>query len=615
MGGRIILNNYRPHPSSTLSFMFTIRPCFKNLFFPGLIALIVPAILSANPSGIVSPPPYEASATDTSITLVWQTDDPATGIVRFGKTPDYEKGALASDQLGSNHEITITGLNAAQIYQLQVGAVSGPDTTWSENQFVSTSSDPEATGDINVYFNGDIYDNAARWDVANAGVDFGSRYTNRIRNARHSVDITFYNISGSIGESIRDALIYAARFGAEVRIVMHHELGNPANNIRQDLLLEAERLNLPLKIIQSDFGDNTGLPDNRLMHNKFAIIDYKSADPADTWLITSSWNSTDPGSHEQYQNMIEFQDPAIAGGYRAEFNQMWGSDGFEPDPENARFSANKEVVNPTRFWIDDTEVDIYFSPQANTQAVITEHLRNAKYDIALPTYLITQRPYLNALESAVQAGKTVRGAIGDPSYNRSLFNTLSDIADVHDHDARFGSANNMLLHHKTAIIDASEPGFGDGQVIAGSMNWSRNGNENSDENTIIIRDERITNLYYQEFAARYQEAGGTADLTVTASDDPLYNDLPENLTLHPNYPNPFNPSTLISFDLPDRDVVSLHIYDATGRRIATLIDSEDISPGSHQITFNGDSYASGLYVLHLTTGSGHAATRTMMLVK
>jgi len=587
--------------------MKAITPFHIPLFFCIFISGVYFDAL-ATPPQIVTSPPFETSATDSSITLSWESDASGNSLVRYGRTPDYEKGGMAVQNNLSHHEVTISGLSPTQIYKLQVGIASASDTTWSDRQIVSTGSPESATQQINVYFNGSVYNDAAWQEPATSGVDFGAHYAQRIRNARHSVDITFYNISGDTGDEIASALVRAANFGADVRVIMHHNLNNPANNIRQDLVL-----NDNIEVIQSDFGDNDGRPG--LMHNKFAIIDYDSDNPADTWLITSSWNSTDPGSENQYQNMIEFQDPALAGGYRAEFNQMWGSDGPVPDPEKARFSVNKEVVNPTRFWVDDTEIDIYFSPQANTQRIIIDRLQTAESDIALPLYLMTRWDYHDALQDLNNLGIDIRGAIGDPSYQTEIFDSLSGFADVHDHWANYGEDNDMLLHHKTALIDGFAPGSGNGQVITGSFNWSLNANQNSDENTMIIRDDHITNLYFQEFAARYYEAGGSADLGIPTSGESDSFEHPESFTLHQNYPNPFNPVTRIAFDLPDSDIVTLRVYDVTGRHVATLLDGAATAAGQHHVTFDAGGLASGLYIYRVHLGSGAASSLPMILLK
>tara|TARA_B100001250_G_scaffold309730_1_gene271666 strand:+ start:98 stop:3433 length:3336 start_codon:yes stop_codon:yes gene_type:complete len=78
--------------------------------------------------------------------------------------------------------------------------------------------------------------------------------------------------------------------------------------------------------------------------------------------------------------------------------------------------------------------------------------------------------------------------------------------------------------------------------------------------------------------------------------------LPERLTLHSAYPNPFNPSTLIRFDLANADMVSLEIFDIAGRKVASLIN-EYMIPGNHQISWNPGSLSSGIYLVNLVVGT------------
>ena len=87
--------------------------------------------------------------------------------------------------------------------------------------------------------------------------------------------------------------------------------------------------------------------------------------------------------------------------------------------------------------------------------------------------------------------------------------------------------------------------------------------------------------------------------TLAAAEDDI---LPERLTLHSAYPNPFNPSTIISFDLPDADMVSLDIFDIAGRQVASLISEYKI-PGSHQINWNPGNLSSGIYLVNLVVGT------------
>jgi len=94
--------------------------------------------------------------------------------------------------------------------------------------------------------------------------------------------------------------------------------------------------------------------------------------------------------------------------------------------------------------------------------------------------------------------------------------------------------------------------------------------------------------------------------------------LPEEFTLNPNYPNPFNPQTNISFALPIDSRVSLKIYNLSGQLVKTLLDN-NLSAGTYTVTWDGtnsseERVASGIYFYKLTAGN-YSQTRKMCLVK
>ncbi len=74
--------------------------------------------------------------------------------------------------------------------------------------------------------------------------------------------------------------------------------------------------------------------------------------------------------------------------------------------------------------------------------------------------------------------------------------------------------------------------------------------------------------------------------------------LPSKIQLSSNYPNPFNPSTMLVFYVPESEFVSLKIYDITGREIETLI--EGIVPaGEHKLQWSAEGLASGVYLCRM----------------
>jgi hypothetical protein len=89
--------------------------------------------------------------------------------------------------------------------------------------------------------------------------------------------------------------------------------------------------------------------------------------------------------------------------------------------------------------------------------------------------------------------------------------------------------------------------------------------------------------------------------------------LPQEVRLHNNYPNPFNPSTRIEYELPRESHVTMAVYSMLGEQVALLVD--DVKPaGYHQISFDASGLASGVYFYRLTAGNT-SLMKKMALVK
>ncbi len=89
--------------------------------------------------------------------------------------------------------------------------------------------------------------------------------------------------------------------------------------------------------------------------------------------------------------------------------------------------------------------------------------------------------------------------------------------------------------------------------------------------------------------------------------------LPESFELHQNFPNPFNPETIIRFDLPERQFVTLRILDITGKVIETLIN-DHLEAGFYRITFDAQGLTSGIYFYQLMTQK-YLKTKKMILLR
>lgn len=92
------------------------------------------------------------------------------------------------------------------------------------------------------------------------------------------------------------------------------------------------------------------------------------------------------------------------------------------------------------------------------------------------------------------------------------------------------------------------------------------------------------------------------------------NTVPQNYELGQNYPNPFNPSTIISYNLPEKSLVNLEVFNILGEKVVTLV-SESQQGGTHYVKFNGDKLASGVYFYRLNANGQNIQVRKMILLK
>ena len=108
------------------------------------------------------------------------------------------------------------------------------------------------------------------------------------------------------------------------------------------------------------------------------------------------------------------------------------------------------------------------------------------------------------------------------------------------------------------------------------------------------------------------------DMPPNITTDAYINNIPNQLTLKPSYPNPFNPNTKISFDLPKSSKVKLQIVDINGRGIANLL-SNSLDSGTYNVNWNGTSdsgvnMSSGIYFIILNV-DGSILTQKLSLIR
>ncbi len=550
----------------------------------------------------ISSVPMETDITPSSLRIVWTTGLPGTSGLRYGKTKSYELGVLAPDTiLRTSHGVPVTGLEAATMYHVQAFSAGAGDTSVAGDLVVSTASPLQSTGAIHAYFNKSVYTSLDPGAPASGSQNLVSLLAARIAAARRSVDAAFYSLSGTPGPGtdIAQALIAARQRGIRVRVICEQDNRNtsPLNSL----------VSAGVPLITDTFDPaNAGAG---LMHNKFVVIDAYGGAPESVWVWTGSWNPTEPGTYDDFQNAIEIQDPALAGSYTLEFNEMWGSTTEVPSAAASRFGPRKTDNTPHRFVIGGRQIACYFSPSDNATARIIDALGSADYSVNFALLTFTRSDVAATLLAKKSSGCVIRGVMDNGVDTGSQYASL--VAQGTDIRLKIGSG---LLHHKYAVIDAGFPASHP-LVVTGSHNWSNAAENSNGENTLFIEDGALAMQYLQEFAARYYQFGGSDSIRVSV--DRVADGVPQAFALLQNYPNPFNGETAIRFTVQGSGSatrrVTLKVYDVLGREVGTLVDGM-LGAGEYRAAFDASALASGVYLYAIHAGE-YRDVKKMVLVR
>ncbi|MEW5798414.1 MAG: T9SS type A sorting domain-containing protein [Bacteroidota bacterium] len=131
----------------------------------------------------------------------------------------------------------------------------------------------------------------------------------------------------------------------------------------------------------------------------------------------------------------------------------------------------------------------------------------------------------------------------------------------------------------------------------------------------IIRDINIRRINSENFGWAVGSTGTISRYleNIPTSAEKVTSKIVYDFSLSQNFPNPFNPSTTISYDLPKSEFVTMKVYDMLGREVAVLLNEEK-SAGSYTVEWNAHNAASGLYIARMRAGD-FAKTIKMTLMK
>ena len=516
--------------------------------------------LNLNPGQCKIIPKGSASFYDTKTSLTWNVTPETNSWVEFG-IDNFDQTLLPEK---STHETSIifNNLTAGLLYQGRLGQISvTSDTIYSPTSYFSAPS--ILPSPIEIYFDKSV--DASFSDgshpAATGATVIESDVISRIDQVTYTMDIAMYNDTRT---TIVDAIKRAVQRGVAVRYVAEESTSNTALTGT-----------LPYPVL---FRHGDGI-----MHNKFIIADADDADKA--WLWTGSTNFTSGQLTTDPNHAYVIADQALALNYRREFDELWGS---EPNNQDAKAGEQKSDNTAHDFKIDGIHFESYFSPSDETNCHIMEALRSADHQVLIGLLLITKDDLVDEIIDLHQQGIEVRMIVEDAGTSSLALSRLMQAGvNVAIHDP------SGLFHHKYAIIDEGFPDS-DPTVITGSHNWTLSADNINDENTLIIHDQSITNIFRQEYEARWRELNPTG--TILLSENP-------SLSLHPN-----PASDLIEMTNPRTEKCTITLIDVNGN----IVGNQKLDP--HQ-TFNFPIDASipgGIYLVHWSWLKDHAVSKLII---
>ncbi|QTN37842.1 T9SS type A sorting domain-containing protein [Cryomorphaceae bacterium] len=496
--------------------------------------------------------------------LSWLTSSNGSTNVRYGLTPALELGDINNGGSNTGHVISLTGLTAGTIYYVQPYSVSGSDTAWGNLGAYATESN--STGAMMVYFNTLVDTSVALYDPA-ITLDgyFNDTIAAYIDRAQNTLDIAIYNADNQL---IANAINAAQNRGVRVRFL--YEGGN-LNNILNDL-------NPSVPVLERPDGQAG------IMHNKFVVVD--ADDVNNSWVLTGATNWTPGQLFDDPNDLLIIQDQSLARTYELEMDEMWGGSQATPNASNAKWGADKLDNTPHQFKIGGIPTQCYFSPSDGVTGKIVETIETTqeRADFAVMTF--TRDECADALiDVNGQFGKSVQGIIENINDQGGEYQTLID-AGIPVVDA---SAVSNIMHHKYIIIDYDR--FFDAKILTGSHNWSSSAENSNDENTLIIENPILTDLYFQSFTALYN--GGVS--------------VEERLNLDMTiFPQPSHDIFNVALTAPAAGKGALVLYDMEGR---VVLERSTEWTGAEQTITIDHHLRSGVYMMELRGEGWHAFDR------
>jgi len=285
-----------------------------------------------------------------------------------------------------------------------------------------------------------------------------------------------------------------------------------------------------------------------------------------------------------------------------------------------------DVIHISRPWSDE---DVRSHP-AIKEALISTNLYHAGIEIELTSVHIVD----NSDTSTIEYSFTIKNNDQNDLYVIDPLKMGSDLFHYYTNGPNLRNYEKQIyLYSQYKKTTAPSPYY------SWEMEWFTRIESNQQiEKTVLLRgyphlpiDDYIAYFYFANPELIYKEDRylldgrlwlGEVESSILEIDrDSLFtkNNIsicgnPENFSLYPNYPNPFNSNTVIKYYVPRCELIHLSIYNLIGQEVETLVN-EFQSMGEHKIIWNAKGLPSGIYLYELKLGKDYLDRKKMLLIR
>lgn len=420
-----------------------------------------------------------------------------------------------------------------------------------------------------------------------------------INRAKYTVDIAQYEYQTLSGtDPIKTAINAAYARGVKIRYIQDQSQASSNSGVTS-LTSAIPKLTSPAAGTAPCGGSYN------IMHNKFVIIDVNGPDTNNVFVLTGSadWDNAMQGG--DYNNQLVFQSKQLAKAYTNEFDIMWGdtTHGGASNSTNSKFGPCKPATTQHIFYIGGSKVELYFSPSDGVNNEIVSTIATASTDLYCGMFTFSETTDATDIVNRKTAGAKAYVILDNYSSGSYTPYTSTFPSGLGSDFTGFVSSN-YLYHNKYLIVNPSAP-CDDPKVLTGFYNWTSSANSENDENTVIIHNDTIANIYLQAFSEDFKVISGNAVTAVTSSctaTTGIYT-IESSESEFNVFPNPIINELNINVKNAG-ETLSVTITDQLGRKVL-----ENIVNQTNEMQLNTSSLSSGIYIVTVTSGNNHYAKK------